>query len=671
VTEVEYAGFDGRFVRQHMTGDEILRPTVINWANEVATIVDAYLQHRGLVHGVQKDAIQNSWDARTDKKKGRDWALVFELIEGKGHRFLVFSDRGTTGLTGKVLSPEQMDQDLPEEERWGRFESLAFTKTPEEESAPLGSRGRGKFIFVGASKLHTLLYDTIRKDGLYRLGARWVEQTQSPVYSWENEKAKQMLSKMTSYALQSLNEVGTRVIIVDPLEELVNALKNGTFLRYIEETWWEILEKHQAKIVLRFDGQEIQASKPKEFELPEKDSKNSPVWLKENERQKRGNVSLFVKKLHVVSNRKKTVPEDLRGVAIQRAGMKICTITHRYLPQNLAETICGYLTLDEHTEKELRLLEDPEHYSFDFSRGVARVIRDYVHEELEKFAREKLGWGADIRQIQRAQQQEAERQAIWAANRIAKKLGLIGKIKTKSKKRGKEGRHWRDLRVRFAEFIFPRDDTIRVDWGEKLKDVIVEVVNDRSKTVSLRVKVFIRFFDKVIKNLFEKDIQVQPNSALEVFGPHTEQVDKKTYREKGKYFVVARVNSLMDEDKGVELDEEKQAFYVEKNPPETGLFEKCEPISTTPAWMGTAEQGEEGGWKLIYNVDHPSYRVNEDKVERQTEYLFRLSAFGICKIDLSGKSQKLIRDTKNLDPAQLAEKIFEGIGKIMHLYDSR
>jgi len=207
-------------------------------------------------------------------------------------------------------------------------------------------------------------------------------------------------------------------------------------------------------------------------------------------------------------------------------------------------------------------------------------------------------------------------------------------------------------------------------WDEKLRDIIVEVVNDRSEPISLRVKVFIRFFDKIIKNLFEKDLQVQPNRALEVFGPHTEQVDRKTYREKGKYFVIVRVNSLMDEDKGVELDEEKQAFYVEKNTPETGLFEKGEPISTNPEWMGTTEQGEEGGWKLIYNVHHPSYLANEDKLERQIEYLFRLLAFGICKIDLSGKSQKLIKDTKGLDPAQLAEKIFDSIGKIMHLYDA-
>jgi len=663
---VEVVKLDGSFVRKHLTGREELRPTVINWPNEVARIVDEYRQHSGLAHGVQKDAIQNSWDAKTDKKKGTGWSTVFELIKGKDADFFVFSDTATTGLTGRVLKAEEMDHDLPEEERWGRFESLAFTKSPEHET--LGSRGQGKFIFVGASKRYTILYDTLRKGGSYRLGARWVEPTQSPVYSWENEEAKQKLSEITGGILEPLSKVGTRVIIVDPVDELVNATKNGALLRFIGETWWEILEKYQATIVLRVDGQEIAATKPKEFELPEKDSKDYAVRLRENEKQKRGSFSFFVKKLHIVSSRKKPVPEDIRGVSIQRGGMKICIVSHRYLPQNIAESIYGYVTFDEDTEKELRLLEDPEHYSFDFSRGAGRAVKEYVLEELERFAKEKLGWGADIRQIKRARQQEAELQAVWAANRIANKLGLVGKIKKKTKRRGKEGRHWKDIRVRFAEFVFPRDDTIRVNWGEKLKDITVEAVNDTDKPISLRLKVFVRLFDKIIKNLEEKDIEIQPQKLVEFFGPHTEQIDKKVFAEKGKYFVVARINSLMDENKGVELDQVKQAFYVERDPPKRGLFEKCEYIATDPKWMGTVERGEEEGWKLVYNVDHPSYRVSEETVDEQKEYLFRLLAFGMCKIDLETKKEKLIEGPEDLEPAQLAERILEGLGKIMHLY---
>jgi hypothetical protein len=42
------------------------------------------------------------------------------------HSFLVLQDQGTYGLTGRVLRPDELEADLPVEERWGRFENLAF-----------------------------------------------------------------------------------------------------------------------------------------------------------------------------------------------------------------------------------------------------------------------------------------------------------------------------------------------------------------------------------------------------------------------------------------------------------------------------------------------------------------------------------------------------------------
>lgn len=150
-----------------------VRETVVNWLNLVLQIVDGYkAQGRGIAHGVQKDAVQNSWDARLDKKAGRGWKMQFQLATTGGKEIFAFTDQGTCGLTGRVLRPEEMEEDLPEDERWGRFESLAFTKSAQGTMIPLGSRGRGKFIFVGASKDYNIFYDTLRSDGTYRLGTR-------------------------------------------------------------------------------------------------------------------------------------------------------------------------------------------------------------------------------------------------------------------------------------------------------------------------------------------------------------------------------------------------------------------------------------------------------------------------------------------------------------------
>ena len=159
-----------RLIDSYLAGVE-WRRTVRNWPEDVRAIVDGYRAYTTISHAVQKDAIQNGWSVRKNGK-GAGWGFTFELLEAVGKKFLIMADNGTKGLTGKVLTPEEYDNDLPGDERWGRFEGVAFTQPRAERT--LGSRGRGKFIFVGASKEHTILYDTLREDGSYRFGFRTV-----------------------------------------------------------------------------------------------------------------------------------------------------------------------------------------------------------------------------------------------------------------------------------------------------------------------------------------------------------------------------------------------------------------------------------------------------------------------------------------------------------------
>jgi len=161
------------------------RPTAINWPNEIQEILDGYYDKRAtLSHAVQKDAIQNGWDARLIKKgknQGKNWKFTFELIENPDLTLLVMTDEGTSGLTGKVFTTDQMDQDFPREERWVRFENLAFKNDKDKDRELLGSRGRGKFVFVGASENLSIFYDTLRNDGTYRWGTRYAKGAKCPI----------------------------------------------------------------------------------------------------------------------------------------------------------------------------------------------------------------------------------------------------------------------------------------------------------------------------------------------------------------------------------------------------------------------------------------------------------------------------------------------------------
>ena len=57
----------------------IYRRTVRNWPSEIAAIVDGYRSYTTISHAVQKDAVQNSWSARMNRR-GQGWKLTFDLV---------------------------------------------------------------------------------------------------------------------------------------------------------------------------------------------------------------------------------------------------------------------------------------------------------------------------------------------------------------------------------------------------------------------------------------------------------------------------------------------------------------------------------------------------------------------------------------------------------------
>lgn len=639
-----------------------VRRTVFNWPEQIKAIVDGYRSYTTVPHAVQKDAIQNGWSARKSKK-GREWSLTFELIEKKGKRFLLMTDSGTTGLTGRVLTPAEYELDMPSEERWGRFEGVAFTQPREERT--LGSRGRGKFIFVGASKEHTVLYDTLRDDGIYRFGFRTVIRTESPVAAYENDGGRGMLREMTGGIIEPLDAVGTRVIIVEPVDELVEDIKNGNFLRHIGETWWEIILKREADITLKVDGKEFSAKIPDDFALPEKDSRNFRVWIRRNEKP-----PMFrVRKFHMVYNSQGRVPEDIRGIAIQRDGMKICRVEPRYMGREIAERIYGYITLDSSTEEALLEDEGIEHYSYDFRRSLPGGIRRYIEDELLKFAQEKLGYRVDEREVRRQQQRNAERRALVAANNFARALGLGAGPGVTERGEGGE-RVPRETRIQMEELVFPRPGDLRVNYGETVKNIKIRIINESSQDVYVRVKLFLRYFDKLIKPFAEQDIEVRADSTSQDFGPFEETFSESGYPDIGKYTVVAKIVSLRDEDKGTELDYKTKSFYLEEDPPMRGLFERCEAIGfpddePVKFWMGYSEYGSERGLILYYNLNHPSYSPVSENEEDLAEYILRIAGQEICRFDLLQENPVLFDEDQKEDPQEILKQERKIVGEAL------
>jgi len=656
-----------RLIDSHLVGVEVRR-TVRNWPEDVRAIVDGYRAHTTIAHAVQKDAIQNGWSAAKNKR-GKGWGFTFELIEGDERKFLLMTDVGTTGLTGRVLAPEEYERDLPDEERWGRFEAVAFTQPRTERT--LGSRGRGKFIFVGASKEYTILYDTLRDDGIYRFGFRTVTRTESPIHARDGESGKEMLSKITGGSIAPLSSVGTRVIIVNPVDEVVEDIKDGKFLRYIGETWWEIILKYNAGIKLMAFGREQTGGVPAEFSLPEDDSKLFKVWIKENQRIRTGLGEFRIKKLHIVHSSGRSIPEDIRGIAIQRNGMKIYSIEPQYLGREITEGLYGYITFDSDTEEALLVDEGIEHYSYDFRRSLPGAVKRFVEDEMMRFAQEKLGYGVDARELRRQQQRNAERRALVAINRFAKEVGIgIG-----PGRRGGGGgggvRTPKEIYIEAEDMNFPRPGDLRVNYGETISNIKARIVNNSAVEAVVRFKLFVRFYDKLIKTYVEQDIIISPKHESDYIGPYQETFRETDFPDKGRYTIVARIVSLRDEDKGTELDVENRSFYLEEDPPERGLFEKCEPLEFPErARMIMAEclTGERGGLILQYNLNHPAQEAVQNQEDDLAAYLIWLMGHEMCRYDLLQASPVLFDPGDKDNPDAVLRKTLRKIGEFIHRF---
>jgi hypothetical protein len=644
------------------------RPTAVNWPNEIQEILDGYYDKRAtLSHAVQKDAIQNGWDARLTKKgknQGKNWKFTFELIEGPDLTLLVMTDEGTSGLTGKVFTADQMDQDFPREERWVRFENLAFKNNKDKDKELLGSRGRGKFVFVGASQHLSIFYDTLRDDATYRWGTRFAKGAKCPIHHVDGDTGwKTMQDYSQGLIKEQLKKVGTRVVIVNPLKEVKDDIKNGTILKHIGATWWEIITKYDAEINVIVNGK-TQRVKAYPTSMPDKDSKTVKTWVTQECKtiplNKISGNNLKCKKLHIVFDENKIANDELKGIAIQRLGMKVCCLPLDELPPELRDHIYGYVTLETGWDDILRKAEGLEHYSLDFRKEGLINLKEFLVAEYLEFAEKKLNWGAKIKSAQKEQQKNAEKRALRALNKFAQKMGFSSTTGTGIQK---------DVKIEMPTPIFPRPGDIRINWGEILGSISAKVANDSDEDVDVKLKIAVRNENGDIDELHNEDVTVAANSKSKLLGNIDLDVTKSKFSVKGKHEVVCRLISMMPKPfKGKKLDKVFCEFYVEEEPiPPHGLFENFQGVSFQAEkenLMAAYNKNiSTGTYSIRYNVDHSAYTKIVADEDAWTLYLFEIAIPELCLIDLVEKKKILFKGDDSNDPSLVVKKMREITGE--------
>lgn len=617
------------------------RPT--NYIQICDTLADTY--PLGVAHGVQKDAIQNSFDARAEKRK--KVLIHFKLVNNDHGSFLTITDLHTTGLTGPTLyDTSDYEKDLPPEYHWARFEGFAYTKASPEA---IGARGQGKFIFLRASRKYSIYYDTLRSDGIYRVGATEATRTRCPIYPskyeepWEGENGKKVIA--SDCGLEPLLQVGTRVIIVDPIDEIEEQIISGDFTRAIQETWFRALEKKALEITISYGNNSEQVSIPSPYPLPKSDSEKHKVWIlkkdfKDNKIKLSSKELFRIKNFHAIYLNKGKVTESLRGIAIIHNGMKITSLDMSSAPPQVRKRVTGYIEFDKKLDYELRKGENqhPNHYDLKWRRKIPHLIKDYVNAQLVSFGHKKLGLRIHPSERKNRRRKNAEEWALQQIEKFANDLDLFGAKGGKRGKRKKSGTtHPKEIGVLIENFSFP-DPAIapRVNYGHTFKNLKVTTFNNtgEDRETILTFQAFredfsvLKLIDGIVNEILSCDNQT--------YGPYHLRIDRSSFLQKGEYRLKATLDDAIT---GERIDDVTRRFWIEEDPPLRQPF-RLEPVA------GFLEPNQYRQWlasgsinnspTIYYNTKHPLYEITEEETDdgRQADYLFQIALDGAIKFIL-------------------------------------
>lgn len=487
---------------------------------------------RGLTHGLQKDAIQNSVGAAKNIRSLDGWKMTFELVTINGNEAMVFWDEGTFGLTGDILTPDQIRKksasgELDASQNLSRFLSVFESGG----NVGPGSYGRGKLVFQACSFIQTILCDSLREDNTYVAFKRTIrnnELVQTQVF--EGEKAEVLIKTESDGVLQALSEQGTRITILelDSIDQ-VNGLSIGQafknsfdeevddlecescFDMMIQETWWEILLKYDANIVLRWGDRtkKVTLAEPLLSILSKKDKEDDwRIYEKEKINVKVGDETYRVKKLRLaVSPPSATLTENYREIVVQRKRMKIGKINKNIEPVNqIRKRFSGIIELDQRLEELMLEPENLTHYGYKNLRNNAvKQVRQVVRKHLGLF-QEELGL------IKKSGDQNLEREiqeALQELNEQASDLGFMTSFGT--------GRKGKDLTIRFVDFILPNTDSLRVEYSDTVGPIKCELKNTSNDQYKGGLTgTLVQQGNPHIQKLIEQEVEIPANDSIEI-----------------------------------------------------------------------------------------------------------------------------------------------------------
>lgn len=585
----------------------------------------------GIAHGVQKDAIQNGLGARRasgELKAFKDWEFHFELKKIKGQPALIFWDSGTYGLTGQVLSVDdiarlsgenKLGKDNPDE-RLSRFRS----RFESGGNQGPGSFGQGKLIFQGASKDRKIIVESYRCDDKKYIAferlikGNQLQQTKTP---HQDEAAMKWLKGQLGEGFTPLTAPGTRITVLNVREDMVEPFKSAfretpaadpytDDLSYmIQETWWEILDMG-AKIFLHMDGKTLPVKlNPVLKGLVEaaNDKQGYKVHRAQNIKISVDSTVYTIKEVRLVVA-PNPVEQTLQGIFINRKRMKVGVAANSLVPhKQIAKRLFGVVRLEPELEGQVEAWENLTHYGFNYRANVLKKIKDAVRGELEAF-QGKLG-------LQTGEGAGASRREIMEVlkdlNAQAKDLGLTMDVGT--------GLIEKDFAVSIKSFKLPTKGSMRVELGDKVGPVEYEIKNRLQTPKKVTFRVEVRQGDAEPIQLLAEQID------LPAFGGKTVSLPTFEINAPLKIGSSAQVRALVIPVGEAEaVARATRSIWIGTNPP-TPTEDPVKLAAYKPLWPNTNTTRVEVGQRVqnirfkISNTTPNELRLNVDAVARRAK----------------------------------------------------
>lgn len=627
-----------------------------NDARDINAVADGYktkINHElWLADGLQRDAIQNSWDARINKKHGTDWECGFSLLTINGKVTLCISDSGTTGLNGRKFNNEAelvevLNNNQPGQDLAYFLNSNWSAKTSEEG----GNRGRGKTLFLAASGEKRISFDSLRSsDGAYVFGQLYLDSDKRVTFRLHyDEEGRSVFKQKVHGEIDPMDQYGTRIFIASPDPLVIKSIKDGELLAFISNSRWEIIKKFGAKIYVSDSREKKYATFSQWYE----DNPTDKLTHKEfpGEIIKDG-TKYKTKRLVLRYGEGLVLPESLRGIAIQRGGMTIQRVLADELVREEGMTdIYGWLEMESSPlEEELKAsCEGPEHIDLNWTIKPAKYLRDYIRTKVREFAKELKILDSEQAKVSRIQK-TAQEEALKLLTPLFKQLGLFGKHIGKRTRKQSTRKENEPLRLSIPDLVFPRDSR-RVNYGEEIKGAYVIPINELDESFMVLVRTYIVSSNGLKTTILqEKEINLGPGTGPKIGVDSV--VISKGY-EAGGYSLRARMVSLEDKkglvgdspiEKGTVLYERiNQKFFVEIDPPESGPFD-FQPKGRKDKSYLFEWEANGGGYTIYYNEFHPRIQLLLSDEEKLREYLFEQGIFLALQIKLE---EVLVEDDKN------------------------